>query len=77
MKRLLRTLLVATALSFPPAIVAKPLVGHVVVIGVDGLSPLGILNTDTPQINALVQRGAHTWHARGVMPTSSSPNGPR
>ena len=51
-----------------------PLARHVVVIGVDGLSPIGILRTETPHINALVQRGAHTWHARGVMPTSSSPN---
>lgn len=51
-----------------------PLVPHVVVIGVDGLSPRGILETATPHINSLVQRGAHTWQARGVMPTSSSPN---
>jgi predicted AlkP superfamily pyrophosphatase or phosphodiesterase len=53
---------------------AQPLVGHVVVIGVDGLSPIGIERTATPNIDDLVRRGAHTWRARGVMPTSSSPN---
>ena len=51
-----------------------PLVPHVVVIGVDGLSPIGLKQGDTPHLASLVRRGAHTWHARGVMPTSSSPN---
>ncbi|GAB5562231.1 MAG: alkaline phosphatase [Synoicihabitans sp.] len=52
----------------------SPLAPHVIVIGVDGLSPQGIHLTDTPNIDQLVQRGSHTWHARAVMPTSSSPN---
>ncbi len=51
-----------------------PLVPHVILIGVDGLSPLGIQQTETPHLASLVNRGAHTWRARGVMPTSSSPN---
>jgi predicted AlkP superfamily pyrophosphatase or phosphodiesterase len=46
----------------------------VVVVGVDGLSPLGIERTATPNIDALAARGAHTFHARAVIPTSSSPN---
>ena len=57
-----------------PAGEGESAIRHVIVIGVDGLSPRGILETETPNINALVRRGAHTWHARGVMPTSSSPN---
>lgn len=60
--------------SLPFAASAEPLARHVVVIGVDGLSPVGIQQTDTPHIDQLVQRGAHTWKARAVMPTSSSPN---
>ena len=47
---------------------------HVVVIGIDGLSPAGIAATSTPHIDQLVERGAYTWQARAVMPTSSSSN---
>ena len=49
-------------------------VKHVVVIGLDGASPDGIERANTPAINALRARGAWTFHARGVMPTVSSPN---
>ena len=52
----------------------EPLAKHVIVIGVDGLSPQGIHLVESPHIDRLVARGAHTWHARAVMPTSSSPN---
>lgn len=47
---------------------------HVVIIGVDGLSPNGIRKAATPSLDKLVKTGAHTFHARGVMPTSSSSN---
>lgn len=49
-------------------------VEHVVVIGIDELSPNGIRKTQTPHLNKLVKGGAHTFHARAVMPTVSSPN---
>ena len=49
-------------------------VEHVVVIGVDALSPDGIQNAETPHLDELLTRGAHTFRARAVMPTSSSPN---
>ncbi len=49
-------------------------VEHVVVIGVDGLSPDGIARAKTPNLVALAARGVSTMHARGVMPTVSSPN---
>lgn len=49
-------------------------VKHLVVVGVDGLSPDGILHAATPNLNRLQEQGAWTFHARGVMPTSSSPN---
>ena len=53
---------------------ALPGVQHVVVIGVDGLSPDGVVTASTPNFDRLRRDGASTLHARGVMPTSSSPN---
>lgn len=47
---------------------------HVVVIGVDGMSPDGIRQANTPNLDALITRGAHTFRARAVMPSSSSSN---
>ena len=47
---------------------------HVVVIGVDGLSPDGIQNAATPHLHQMMKTGASTLHARAVMPTVSSPN---
>jgi arylsulfatase A-like enzyme len=55
-------------------VAAIPGVEHVVVIGVDGLNPNGIRVADTPSFDKLIKGGAHTFHARAVMPTSSSPN---
>lgn len=49
-------------------------VKHVIVIGIDGLSPDGILHSPTPNIDFLMDNGAYTFHARAVLPTSSSPN---
>lgn len=47
---------------------------HVLVIGIDALSPKGIANSHTPNIDALIKEGAYTMNARGVLPTSSGPN---
>lgn len=52
----------------------SPLSGHVVVIGIDALSPDGVQSSDTPYMDELMARGAYTMQARAVMPTSSSPN---
>ena len=49
-------------------------VNHVVIIGVDAMSPDGIRNADTPVMNELMKNGAFTLNARGVLPTSSSTN---
>jgi hypothetical protein len=46
----------------------------VIIIGVDGLSPRGVDEGTTPNLNRLIESGSHTFHARGVFPTSSSPN---
>jgi len=47
---------------------------HVVILGFDGMSPNGIQNAPTPVFHELMRRGAWTLHARGVIPTVSSPN---
>ncbi len=47
---------------------------HVVLIGVDGLSPDGIRKAVTPHLHQLMKAGASTLHARAVLPTVSSPN---
>lgn len=49
-------------------------VEHVLVIGVDGMSPRGIEQAETPALDALMRNGAYTLKARGVLPTKSSPN---
>ncbi|KPQ01039.1 MAG: phosphodiesterase [Bacteroidetes bacterium HLUCCA01] len=52
----------------------RPPADHVVIIGVDGLSPDGIRMANTPAMDGLMQRGAFTLHARAVMPSSSGAN---
>lgn len=47
---------------------------RVVLLGIDGLGSKGLAAAHTPNIDAMRSRGAWTLHARGVMPTSSSPN---
>ncbi|SNY95294.1 Predicted pyrophosphatase or phosphodiesterase, AlkP superfamily [Flagellimonas pacifica] len=47
---------------------------HVVVIGVDGMSPDGIKKANTPMLDSMIKNGAATMHARSVLPSSSSPN---
>jgi hypothetical protein len=49
-------------------------VKHVVVIGVDGMSPDGVMKANTPVMDELMKNGAYTLTARGVLPTSSSSN---
>lgn len=51
-----------------------PGANHVVIIGCDGMSPDGVQKAETPSMDGLMRRGAYTFRARGVMPTSSSPN---
>jgi predicted AlkP superfamily pyrophosphatase or phosphodiesterase len=47
---------------------------HVVVIGCDGFGALGFTSSNTPSLHKLMHGGAYTLHARGVLPTVSSPN---
>ncbi|MDC6383826.1 nucleotide pyrophosphatase [Flagellimonas taeanensis] len=52
----------------------SPDIQHIVIIGVDGMSPNGIQKAHTPMMDSMVQNGAATMHARSVLPSSSSPN---
>lgn len=51
-----------------------PDVKHIIVIGVDAMSPDGIVNASTPVLDEVMKNGAYTLNARGVLPTSSSTN---
>lgn len=66
-------LFAALWLSHPTATSAAPL-EHLVVIGCDGFGALGFTDNNTPVLHRLMRQGSYTLHARGVMPTSSSPN---
>lgn len=47
---------------------------HIIVIGIDGMSPNGIQKASTPTLDMMIQNGAATMHARSVLPSSSSSN---
>lgn len=50
------------------------LVSHVIVVGVDAMSPDGIRRAKTPNMDFLIKNGSSTMQARAVLPTSSSTN---
>jgi len=47
---------------------------HVIVIGVDALSPDGVMKAKTPVLHDMMARGSWSLHARGVLPTTSGAN---
>lgn len=49
-------------------------IAHVIVIGVDGLSPDGIRQAPTPVLDSLIAAGAVKWKARTVLTSASSQN---
>jgi predicted AlkP superfamily pyrophosphatase or phosphodiesterase len=69
------SVLLLGCLLAPSSVPAQvPGVEHVVIVGVDGLSPDGVWKAKTPNLGRMMKEGAYTLHARGVMPTVSSPN---
>jgi predicted AlkP superfamily pyrophosphatase or phosphodiesterase len=48
--------------------------GRVAIISIDGLRPDAILTTGAPNILAMAARGAYTWHARTVLPSTTLPS---
>ena len=65
-------LLLLLLLSQP--LLAQPITDHVIVLGVDGLSPSGIQRATTPHFNRVLREGAFSFQARAVLGTSSSQN---
>jgi predicted AlkP superfamily pyrophosphatase or phosphodiesterase len=47
---------------------------HILIIGCDGFGSVGFTPSNAPVLHKLMREGTYTLHARGVMPTSSSPN---
>ncbi|HTI69543.1 MAG TPA: alkaline phosphatase [Candidatus Limnocylindria bacterium] len=47
---------------------------HILVIGCDGMGSIAFTASNAPTMHRLMREGAYTLRARGVMPTSSSPN---
>ncbi len=74
MNTFFRIFLVLTIASFTQLQAQVPGVDHVVVLGVDGMSPAGIQRATTPNFNRVLNEGAFSFKARGVMGTSSSQN---
>jgi predicted AlkP superfamily pyrophosphatase or phosphodiesterase len=73
MKTLLTTIVLTITSFFALAQTALP-VKHVLIIGIDGLSTLGVRKSHTPHLDELIKSGTHTLRANAVMPTNSSPN---
>ncbi|MCF8460633.1 MAG: alkaline phosphatase [Flavobacteriales bacterium] len=68
-------LLLFSFLLFPFSLSAQaPDIQHVIVIGVDGMSPDGVLKAKTPTIDSILKVAAYSWKCEAVLPTSSSPN---
>ncbi|MFK7847303.1 MAG: alkaline phosphatase family protein [Rhodothermales bacterium] len=53
---------------------STPVAQHVIVLGVDGMSPSGVQKATTPHLNRVIREGAFTLKARAVLGTSSSQN---
>jgi predicted AlkP superfamily pyrophosphatase or phosphodiesterase len=66
----MRLALFAAVAAALPALAAD----HVLVVGIDGLSPDGLKRAKAPHLHRLIQDGAVSWTMRAVMPTSSSSN---
>ncbi|TLU98855.1 alkaline phosphatase family protein [Dyadobacter luticola] len=47
---------------------------HVIVIGIDGLSPDGIKKAETPVLDDMIANGSVKWNVRTVLTSSSSQN---
>ncbi|MDF0714542.1 alkaline phosphatase family protein [Muricauda sp. 334s03] len=73
-KLLLPILLTVLVVSCSKKVSQSVNIEHVVVIGIDGMSPNGIQKANTPTLDSMIQNGAATMHARSVLPSSSSPN---
>lgn len=47
---------------------------HVLIIGIEGLTPQGLWEANTPCMDSLMQNGAYSYNVRSVLPSSAIPN---
>ena len=66
--------LVAALAGANAAAAPLPGVGHVVVVGIDGMTASSVSRASTPNMHDIMKRGAWTLHGRSVDPSVSSPN---
>lgn len=71
---LLVALVAGLAIAGPTHAAPDGKAGHVIVIGVDALSPDGVMKAKTPVLHDMMARGSWSLHARGVLPTTSGAN---
>lgn len=60
--------------SPPEATLCSDVPVNIVFIGIDGFTPQGLMQANTPVLDKLMQSGAYTLTAQPVLPTLSSPN---
>lgn len=53
---------------------AQQIAHHVIVIGMDGTSPFGLLSAKIPNMKYMMDNGVVSFHGRAVRPSSSSSN---
>ena len=58
----------------PVAPVAAPAPPRVVIFSIDGLRPDALLQAGAPAIMGLASRGAYTWQAQTIMPSTTLPS---
>lgn len=71
---ILALVLLLTAFQNKPAEKFPQGIEHVIVIGVDGLSPDGIRKAETPTMDKMMANGVVKWNVRTVLTTASSQN---
>ncbi len=72
--RMFLCLLGVIVASVEAAAAPPPGVGHVVVVGIDGMTASSVTRAKTPNMREIMARGAFTLHGRSVDPSVSSPN---
>lgn len=74
LKKLILILLGAAVLASSCCQEKTPRAGHVIFIGLDALSGVGIQRAETPNFNHMIENGAISLHTRVARETSSSQN---
>jgi len=63
-----------TPVAVPPSPSPSPVTPRVVIFSIDGLRPDALIQAGAPAIMALAGRGAYTWQAQTIMPSTTLPS---